>query len=56
MPKEGKRVADRAVHQPSKAELEEDTRISTTQKALAWTVTRRGGERRETKGSKHDYT
>ena len=43
-----KAVADPAVHQPRKAEIDEDVSIDTTPEALAWAVTRGGAKRRET--------
>lgn len=43
-----KNARDPAVaHQPSKAELEEDVRVTTTPEALAWAVTRGGADRKE---------
>lgn len=47
MDREGDRVKNPAVHQPSKAELEEDVAVDATPKALAWAVTRGGAERRD---------
>ena len=41
-----------AVHQPSKAEMEEDVSVNATPEALAWALTRGGAERREPKGSR----
>ena len=37
---------DRATHQPSKAELEEDVSVDASPEALAWAVTRGGAEKR----------
>ena len=41
------RRASPSLHQPSKAELEEDVSIDATPESLAWAVTRGGAERRE---------
>ena len=41
------KATDPAAHQPTKADMEEDTGVDTTPEALAWAVTRGGAERRE---------
>ena len=40
-------ASDPAVHQPIKADIEEDVSIDATPQALAWAVTLGGGERPE---------
>lgn len=44
------RVSDPAAHQPTKADMEEDVSIDATPRALAWSVTRGGAERRPDDG------
>ena len=46
MDTKGKNVSNSIIHQPSKAELEENVRIGAMPKALAWTLIQGAPERR----------